>query len=412
MPRHESAGAAAQYDAMPARRRRPAALLVAALVVLLVVAAGVWWVLRPGSRAGAPAPANPTSSAAIPVPTGPRTLLTLITDDRGALLAGALLGVDEDAAQAVLLPADLRLDPTGGSPFAATMAAWPDGPRDAVSRALGVGVDGAWRLRPAALQVLVDSVGGVVVDVDHEVRSGDGVVVGKARGQRLAGVQAAAFAAFSRPGEPAEQRLARSAQVLDGILQNLPEDPAGVAELAGALEDSATFTGSVGELAGTLSALHDRVRTVGLLSEVVPLQASTTRLDAAAAQALIRRRMPQAVASAPPADAVRVLVLNGDGTPALANAARSRLADKGFQVTVGGNDGRLGQAATRVEVAAAGAGAQEAGATVAAALGLEAGAVQVTIGAGAGAGSARLRGADVRVVLGTDFAADVAANGV
>ena len=84
-------------------------------------------------------------------------------------------------------------------------------------------VDGAVLLTPAQLATLVDSAGGVVVDVSAEVVTGD-VLVPAGDDQRLAGAQAVAYAALAVDGEPAEARLARLGAVVQALLAALPAE--------------------------------------------------------------------------------------------------------------------------------------------------------------------------------------------
>lgn len=157
-----------------------------------------------------------------------RTVLVSV-EDSGVVTGASLLGVDSVSASALVVPSGLIVPADDGSdvPLADSAAAGDAAPAAAVSRALDVRVDGGWLLTSTGLAQLVDAVGGVVVDVDAEVRA-DEVLVVAGPGQRLTGVQAAAYASYLGEGEPVTAKLARFDQVLSAAIAGMPTDPQGV----------------------------------------------------------------------------------------------------------------------------------------------------------------------------------------
>ena len=425
-------------------------------LVVLVVAGGL--VLSMGAIRAMSGP-EPVPYVADPVPAGTSRTLLLGVGSPDGLLVGAVLGEDSGAPVSLLLPGDALVDdgdgpaplsgaatssPTGGTPTPATSAtpgAATTGPAtlattgpsgaadlppaavvtrtaDRLSAALGVRLDASWLLGPAGLAGLVDAAGGVQVDVDRSVTAQRlGLRPGPAR---LTGTQAAGYVTGLAANEQAEARLSRFQQVLSAVVLALPADRARLGAVVAGLAPEATGTAPDAVVADLLAAVRAAAGGEPLPGTIVPLRLVTNddgdlvgrALDTTAGRALVARLLPGAVAGA---GRVAVRLVDGTGRPGLTDAALSRLraAGLGAQVTVGATttatDGATGGATARpvprsvVEVAGADEAAKEAGARVATALGLPADAVRLGEATG---------GADVRVVLGPDFAADVANNGV
>ncbi|WP_198950175.1 LCP family protein, partial [Kineosporia sp. A_224] len=287
-----------------------------------------------------------------------------------------------------------------------------------VGDALGVRLDGAWVLSPVGLAGLVDAAGGVQVDVDDSAgAAGAGLPPGSTR---LNGAQAVAYATTLAANEQAEARLSRFQQVLAAVVLALP-----------AAEDrlAAVVTGLAAESAGTVPAttvadlllsVRDAAAGVPLAGTIVPLRIVTSpdgdtvgrALDGPATQGLVARLLPGAVSET--AEDVAVRVVDGVGRDGLTSAAVSRLraASLGADVTTAqataassGSVTTPDDPPTRSTVAVAGSddASRLLGARVAAALHLPADAVLL---------GEPTAGADVLVVLGPDFAQDVAQHGV
>ena len=394
----------------PGSAHRPLVQLLAGVVVIgLLVAAGAAWVARGGPAAPAPA-APPAAPASV-------TLLVGVTGDDG-LTSVALLGADASTAVSLLLPGDVLVDDgaAGLTRLSDPEAVAPDDTGDAVADALGVRVDGAWILTSAGLAGLVDAAGGVRVDVDRATTAG--AVEVPAGPGRLTGAQAAVHVTSMPAGEPVQARLSRFQAVLAGVLAGLPAAPDRLAAVLTGLgaQSSASLPGD------RIAALLGAVRAAGgggpLAGTVVPLRpveataglAAAQAVDTVAARALTGRLLPDAVVAASTAPAARVV--DGVGRPGLADAAWSRLRAAGLGGRPPGPPPgpptappgeRLDAERTTVTVAGSDEAARSTGERVAAALGVPASAVRL---------GGPTDGAGVLVVLGRDFADDVAARGV
>ncbi|WP_143447673.1 LCP family protein, partial [Kineosporia sp. R_H_3] len=437
---------------------------LAALLVVVVVVGGL--VLSIGTVRALSGDTPPPLPSASTGATASASLLVGVGSPDG-LVVGAVLGRDGATAVSLLLPGNALVDDGSGlgpisrpapvststatsgattAPTTATAsrtasgAARPTAPAtpvpgaasppsaatvaDTAARvgdALGVRLDGAWVLSPVGLAGLVDAAGGVQVDVDDSAgAAGAGLPPGPAR---LNGAQAVAYATTLAANEQAEARLSRFQQVLAGVVLALP-----------AAEDrlAAVVTGLAAESAGTVPAttvadlllsVRDAAAGVPLAGTIVPLRIVTSpdgdslgrALDGPATQGLVARLLPGAVSEA--AEDVAVRVVDGVGRDGLTSAAVSRLraASLGADVTTAqattapsaspGPGAAPDDPVTRSTVTVAGSddAARLLGARVAAALHLPADAVLL---------GEPTAGADVLVVLGPDFAQDVAQHGV
>ncbi|HEU4675100.1 MAG TPA: LCP family protein [Motilibacteraceae bacterium] len=386
-------------DVIAPSRPRRGRLLVAALAVVVLLAAGVGVLLSRGPGAAPPATA--------PAATG-RVLLVQVVGPDGHGQLAALLGTSQGPAgtggSVVLVPTRLLVDVTGaGTVPLADAAARPDpAAAHALTDLLGLRIDGTWTLPVAGLAALVDRVGGVDVQVDHDVAvpsAGGGELTLPAGRQHLDGRTAAAYATVLDSAEPEQARLARFDDVLRAVLAALPADPAATAAVVRSSGGSSTLAGP--DLAATLVGLHAVVASGSATYDTLPVRGIDSGgdvalygLDPGAARTELSQDFPSALQALGPGT-VRVLVENGVGTPGLLDAARSRLVARGLVFRDGGNASRFGLPASAVLVPDATAASTAEGRRVAAALGLPAGAVQVS-----GRGQTV---ADVVVVLGADF---------
>lgn len=381
---------------LPAEPRgRPRWLVPAAVVAVLVLAAAVVaLVVGPGA---APDENGPAADSAARVDT---VLVGLQQGDR--LAAASLLAVGADQASALLVPTRLVVDVAAGGrgPLAEAAAVGPAAPGNAVADVLDVRVDGTWLLTPGALAALVDAVGGVPVDVDVDVQA-DAVALPAGSGQRLSGVQAAAFATHLGDDEAEAVRLARFEQVVSGVVAALPDGPAEVARLLATVEGDVS-TLDEADLTEILAAASERIDEAAYGASVLPVNEIATGgeqvlygLDDEAAAEVLRTRFAGAQ-RAGARESLRVLVQNGVGVPGLGDAARTRLVEAGFRFVGGGNAQSLGRERTAVLVPSGGSADRDAGVAVAEALGLPADVVAV--------GQEAPTTADVVVVLGADFA--------
>ena len=245
------------FERPPANHRLLVYVSVVVLVVGLLSAGGLWLVMRPDPAA---VPAAGSGEA-----TGPGTLLVALTGDAG-LVAAVVVGTGGAAPSGVLVPASLLVDDGGRSvPLGGTVSGGVAAMGQALARTLDVRVDAAWLLTGPALSGLVDAGGGVVVDVDQEIRSGT-VLVAAGQGQRLTGPQALAFVTVPREGEGPTAGEDRFATVLGQVLAGLPAGPSAVSAELSRLGQGSHSTLSVARLAAVLGLIGRAVGDAGRLT--------------------------------------------------------------------------------------------------------------------------------------------------
>lgn len=377
------------------RRRMVGAALAGALVLLAVVTA--YFVQRD----------EPAPTVAVERGRTQQTLLLQLAGADGAAVGSALLAHDPaTAAGAVLLvPSQVLATPPGSGPlpFGQALAVDSDeAVRHALADLVGVTVDAGWVLDLPTLAALVDTLGGVDVDVDAAVPAPDGVTVALQPGrQPLSGAQAATYAGVLGPGEPEQARLARLQRLLDGLLAALPSGADQVAGVLGGLGQGSVPGGTDARgLAAVLLGLRDDDRGAALRYDVLPVVVVDTaaaqpslRLDADRSRAVVDRLLAGSV----PAGARqggRVKVFNGVGTPMLGEAVRAELVAAGLVYVPGGNAPRFGVARSEVQIGLPTPESLALGRRVATVLGLPADAVRT---------SPPTSAAEVVVVVGADF---------
>jgi hypothetical protein len=242
----------------------------------------------------------------------------------------------------------------------------------------------------------------VLVDVDVDVVDGQTIVVPAGDAQLLDGRQAVAFATYLGPNEVEEARLARFSQVLDQVVQRLPEDrDALVATLQQVkateratldVESLADFLLGYGEIGrggdtSYQSLPVDTLETGGPKPSLVVNLEGLERLH----QGLLADSLPPDAGG----DQITVYVQNGVGTPGLGQEAAALLRDAGYDYFNGGNANSFGRETTLILIPDGGETSRALGADVAATLGVPESAVQVS-----DQGSSI---ADVIVILGEDF---------
>jgi polyisoprenyl-teichoic acid--peptidoglycan teichoic acid transferase len=378
--------------------------VVAAVVAVVVVLAGVVFVTS-HRGSGAPAAAGPAARTQ-------QTLLLQVVDAHQVTLASVLLSHDAASGGTsfgALIPASLLVNSAGlgSGPLAQTsVGQGPTVGAEAVADAVGITVDGGWDLPVSGLAALVDSVGGVDVNVDEDIQqataSGGTAVLIPAGQHHLGGQLAATYATFLDAGSPEQQRLARLSTVLAALIAKLPSGAAPIAALVSGLATTTTSTLPAARVAAFLNDVRadavggqlsfDNLPTHVLdAGGVVP----TLLLDNNALPAFVKANFansqPTNAAGAP----FSVLVQNGVGTPGLDEKARRKLAAQGVGYLDGANASSFGNLTSTVLIADGGETAQRQGALVAKALGLPTSDIKIT--------DQGQNLAAVVVVLGADF---------
>jgi hypothetical protein len=265
-------------------------------------------------------------------------------------------------------------------------------------------VDGSWAMDAATVAALVDTLGGVSLDVDVQVLGGAGglqVLLAPGR-QKLTGAQALTFATYRGAGEQEQSRLARLQELLDGIVLALPTDQPQLVTTLGRLGAGSRVTGlDTQGLAHLLLGLRSDSKNETLQYDSLPVVTLETgapepslRLDAKASQAVVDRLLAASVPPGVRQTGNRVKVFNGVGTPMLGSVVRDRLVAANLVYVPGGNAPAFGVPLTEIQVGDPTPDALALGRRVAKALGVPESAIR---------SSEPTSVADVIVVVGNDF---------
>lgn len=355
------------------RRRKQRRVIGALLGVLALLAGGFAVYLAVDAPAPPPAPTAAVGRTQT-------TLLLQVAGADGVGIANALLGHDpgRQAGGVLLLPPQVLVNVPGSGPASlGALAALPaDTSRAALSDLAGVVVDNSWTLTSPAFAALVDTLGGVSVEVDAPVVDGPTVLIPPGV-QRLDGARAVTLLGFLAPGEQEQARLARVQDVLDALLDVLPGTPAELAPVLQGLGEGSVSSLAPPGLAVFLLGLAEDDENAQLQYDVLPVVpidpgegVTAFRVDADRTRALIGRLFADSVPPGVGEPGNRVLVLNGVGTPGLGEVVRGKLVPAGFVFVGSRNAPSFGVATTQILVPAATAEAQALGQRVAAAIGV------------------------------------------
>ena len=386
-----------------ARRTR---IVAAGAVVALVLAAVAWAVLA--NRGGKPDGGAPPPAAA----RTQTTLLLQVVDSGGQTVAASLLAHDtsgQGTGFGSLVPSGLLVQAAGlgAVSFGSTSTTGGAGTGSAaLSDALGVLVDGGWLLSQSSFGALVDSVGGVDVNVDEDIQQpttgGGSVLLIKSGQQHLSGTQAAAYATHADAGAPEQARLARFSSVLSALLAKLPPATGSVSTLLTRLGAGSTSTYTSDQLAAFLDHLRSDATGTRLTFDNIPTHpldasgsVSTVVVDNAALPAYVKTNFAGSVPKTSAAGPITALVQNGVGTPGLDETARIKLTAAGISYIGGNNASSFDNPTSSVLIADDTDASRAKGTAVAKALGLPISDLMIT-GQGQNV-------ADVVVVLGADY---------
>ena len=330
---------AAERERRRQKRRTRTTVAVATGVAVLV---GVVAVLVGGAVTGDKKPPGAKARTQ-------RTLLFQVTGSDRAARAAALLAYDPGPARAslTLIPPHTLIDVSGIGNVVVADAVRLGGPsvaREAVSDLLGVTVDHDWTVTSAGFALLVDRVGGVVVDVDVDVTAPGPngttrILLRAGPQQRLDGATALAFATFVAEGQDEVTFQVRLQAVLDAILGALPEERLLSSATLGALGREATLSWKTDDLAAFLDGFRDaqggdkydpQVLPVSLIETGGTTPSYSIKVDEVAT--LVRAQLADSIPPGRDDGNNRVLVLNGVGTPGLGGNVATRLRGSPFRV--------------------------------------------------------------------------------
>jgi anionic cell wall polymer biosynthesis LytR-Cps2A-Psr (LCP) family protein len=226
--------------------------------------------------------------------------------------------------------------------------------RDALNTLLGTDITGSWRLDSPYLELLVDSLGNVIVDTNTTV-NGTGkdkgtVVVPKGAQQELSGQAAVAYATYRAPGEPQTAQLARFGQVMEAVLEKMPSDATDatktVQSLAQILDPSLTEK----QLGTSLAQLADLAKTGAYDTTTLAVQKDGT-LSAQATAAVVKDVLGGAVnksTSSSSSAQPRVVIKDATGNSKSAAMAQAAIVNGGTYTYVPGGKAATAQPLSQV----------------------------------------------------------------
>lgn len=362
----------------PSRRRS-----VIALVLLAVVVTAMAVVIR-NSGAGQPLvdpTAPPTQGLA-----GEPTLLVQVRDDGLTSVDNVVMGLDagSERGSSLYLPQSLVVDLVEGRDETLGLTGFKPiaeaGPL--VAAQTGVRVDDAFVLDRLAFAGLVDSVGGITLDIAEPLviqdRWGTVVDVIPLGERTLDGPQAATYALYLGPSGSEDERQARFQAVWEELLAALPENPDQMRAILASLGALSRSTNTLASLADFLTAAGEGVRSGGWTSENLPTRPGAYGplpldwVDPQPAETVVEQLFPSSLL-APDSPPIRVRVYQAGGVKAELDEVRNRLVEAGFSFVWAGP----GESRTESRIAVADPGQIPFGEEVAATLDLPASAVEV-----------------------------------
>lgn len=325
------------------QRRRLGAGGIAAIVVAVLIAAAV------GGFFAHRAVSGPSTSGDVET-----SLLITLQGADGTGVASILAAHDAKQRQGseLLIPSRLITDVCGfGTQQFGQIAALPNGTKlaqQALSQTLGgVVIDGTWTMSTTQFARLVDSVGGVTVDVDVDVeRRGPGgttqVVLPAGHGQHLNGTNATTFATYQAPSEDATAVLSRFQSVFQAVVDALPAKPAQVTKVLGAPGAPSSLPAT--QLSSLLVGLAHDDAAKALLPEDLPTKTIDTgggqpsyRVDPQGVASLVHARLANSLPASAQHKRATLFIENGVGRSGLVESACNRLLPAGYGFAGSGN---------------------------------------------------------------------------
>jgi anionic cell wall polymer biosynthesis LytR-Cps2A-Psr (LCP) family protein len=292
----------------------------------------------------------------------------------------------------VLLPNSLAIDTDSGTTTTlgkSVVDAGATPTREGLDTLLGTKIAGTWRLDTPYLELLVDSLGDILVDTDATVKSQGKTLVTPGKAQQLNGKAAVAYATYRGPGEPQAKQLIRFGQVIQGLLKKFPSSTSLGVKTIQALNAIPDPSLKEKELGASLAALAEQAKTGAYSTATLPVQTDGT-LSASATQSVVKDVLGGTVTNSSTDGILRISVKNATGATSNTTQAQAAVVNAGYTYVSAGTG--TTQAVSQVVYADAAkkSDAQE----VAKTFGLST--KLVTKGKGAS-------NADITVVLGQDY---------
>ena len=393
------------------RIRRFRHRIIGAGVAVAVVGAAVGgYLLFNGGPLGSSAPTKSVILFQLSDATGDAVGDALLVTDRSAAPTPTSTGAKAagGSGAAVLIPSQMLVNTTGfgAQPFGGQMAqSIPAAGKDTVADALGVSIDGVWRMDETTLGALIDEIGGIQVTTNTDVPAATSTAAptapAVAKGaEKLTGAQAISYATYIAAGDPVTAQSQRFGQVVSALFAVLPPDATSIAADLGRIGiiDDPSLPES--KLTPILAALAAEQQAGAYTSQVLPLRTDgSMELDYAAAAPIVTKLLGGALkAGAAAGQLSRVLVEDASGHAAdqssyIRAAAQAKLSNAGYTYIDGASVAKRTTSVVEVQSA----GQHDAAVQIAETLGLPANDVQVVPGMSTIA--------DVTVLLGTDWPA-------
>jgi anionic cell wall polymer biosynthesis LytR-Cps2A-Psr (LCP) family protein len=324
------------------RRRRLRSRLTSLGVVLVLVAAGgvgylAWKGELPIGGSKAPAAAHGAQKR--------KVIVVHLMELGGKKSSTALLVNNETTGKGttLLLPNALVIntEDSGSTTLAKSVEDEGAGPtRDGLSTLLGADIAGTWRLDTPFLHVLVESLGGIIVNTDAEVKgtgkNKDKVLVKKGSGQQLNGAAAVAYATYRAPGETPDKQLARFGQVMLAVLKKMPSDARSATQVVQGMGAIPDYSLPDDRLGATLAPLAEDAKTGAYTTRPLPVAADGT-LNESTTDTLVKNVLGGAVRNSDPHGTQRVSVRNATGRTSATNNAQVALVNAGYTFASGGS---------------------------------------------------------------------------
>jgi len=342
-------------------------------------------------------------------------ILLQISDSTGNAVADALLVTDHSATTGtgssktvtgkgagVLIPSQMIVNSTGfgQQPFGGDMAqSVPAAGKDTVADALGVNIDGVWRMDEITFAGLIDEIGGIQLNANVAVPAATASPTAAAipvGNQKLTGSQAVAYGISTAKGDGPDAQIERFGQVVSSLLAALPTDPGAITAYLnhlGVVDDPAL---PESKLSPILAALAVEQQAGAFTAKALPVRTDgSNAMNVQAAAAIVSSLLGGALNTQNNGQISRVLVEDasghtGNASQVIRGAAQARLTNGGYTFIDGSTAAH--RATTVVEVGSD--GAKSAAVQIAATLGLQANSVQVVPGMSTFADATVLLGAD------------------